>query len=45
MILEDLKTLKREMRTLRQMAKLVDLYHNQMDEFDNLKMEYAFMKA
>jgi hypothetical protein len=45
MVLEDLKTLKREMRTLKQMVKLVDIYHNQMDVFDNLKMEYAFMKA
>jgi hypothetical protein len=25
-------------------AKLVDLYHDWMEEFNNLKMQYAFMK-
>jgi hypothetical protein len=33
------------MRTLWQRVELVDLYQNQMQEFDNLKMEYAFMKV
>jgi hypothetical protein len=33
------------MRALKQRAELVDLYHYQMGEFDNLKMEHAFMKA
>jgi hypothetical protein len=25
--------------------ELADLYHHQMEEFDNLKMEHAFMKT
>jgi hypothetical protein len=33
------------MRILKQKVELIDLYHHQMEEFDNLKMEYAFMKA
>jgi hypothetical protein len=33
------------MRALRQRAELVDLYHHRIEEFDNLKMEYVFMKA
>jgi len=33
------------MKGLRQRARLLNLYHHQMEEFDNLTMEYAFMKA
>lgn len=33
------------MKILKQKVELVDLYHHQMEEFDNLKMEYAFMKV
>jgi hypothetical protein len=33
------------MRVLKQRAKLVDLYHYQMEEFNNLKIKHAFMKA
>lgn len=43
MIQEELKALEKEMRTLKQMAELADLYHNRMEEFDNLSMEYVFM--
>jgi hypothetical protein len=33
------------MRILKQKVELMDLYHHQMEKFDNMKMEYAFMKA
>jgi hypothetical protein len=33
------------MRALRQRAKLTNPYHHQMEEFNNLKMEHAFMRA
>jgi hypothetical protein len=45
MIPKNMEALEREMKTLRQRVELVDLYHNWMEEFDNLKMEYVFMKA
>jgi hypothetical protein len=35
----------KEMRALRQSVELIDLYHHRMEEFNNLKMEYAFMKV
>lgn len=44
-IKEELDSLEKEMKALRQRAELVDLYHHQIEEFDNLKMEYVFMKA
>jgi hypothetical protein len=44
-IQEELDALKEEMRTLRQKVELLYFYHNQMEEFNNLKMKYAFMKA
>jgi hypothetical protein len=44
-IKKELDSLEKEMRALRQRAELVDLYHHWMEEFDNLKMEYVFMKA
>jgi hypothetical protein len=45
MVLEELEALEMEMWTLQQKAKLNDFYHNQMEEFNKLKMDYAFMKA
>jgi hypothetical protein len=45
MIQDELDALPEEMRALKQKAEFVDLYHYQMEEFDNLKMEHAFMKA
>jgi hypothetical protein len=39
------RNLRGEMRILKQKVELIDLYHHQMKEFDNLKMGYAFMKA
>ncbi len=33
------------MRALMQRVELEDLYHHQTEEFDNLKMEYAFMNG
>jgi hypothetical protein len=45
MIQVELKALEKEMRTLKQRGKLIDLYHNWMEEFNNLGMEYVFMKA
>jgi hypothetical protein len=42
---EELDMLVKEMRALRERAKLAYFYHYQMEEFDNLKMEHAFMKA
>jgi hypothetical protein len=44
-IQEELDALKEEMRTLRQRVELLYLYHNRMEEFNNLKMKYAFMKS
>jgi hypothetical protein len=44
-IKEELDSLYKEMKALRQRVRLANLYHHQMEEFDNLKMEYAFMKA
>jgi hypothetical protein len=38
-----LGALVEEMKALRQRVKLTNLYHYQMEEFDNLKMEHAFM--
>jgi hypothetical protein len=35
----------KEMKVLRQMVELTNLYHNWMEEFNNLKMEHAFMKT
>jgi hypothetical protein len=40
-----LDALAKEMRALKYRAELVDLHHYHMEEFDNLKMEHAFMKA
>lgn len=37
--------LTKEMMVLKSKVKLIDLYHYRMEEFDNLKMEHAFMKA
>jgi hypothetical protein len=34
-----------EMKVLRHRVKLTNLYHYQMEEFNNLKMEHAFMKT
>lgn len=45
MILKELEVSKKEMKTLKYRAKLIDLYHNRMEELNNLKMEYAIMKA
>ncbi len=45
MIQDELDALAKEMRALKQRVELADLYHYQMEEFDNLKMEHAFMKA
>jgi hypothetical protein len=45
MNLEQMEAIEREMKTLRLRTKLANLYHHQMEEFDNLKMEYAFMKT
>ncbi len=44
-IQEMLDTLAEEMRAWRQRAERADLYHYQMEEFNNLKMEHAFMEA
>jgi hypothetical protein len=37
--------LAEEMKVFKQKVKLANLYHYRMEEFDNLKMEHAFMKA
>jgi len=42
---EELDMLVKEMRALREKVKFTNFYHYQMEEFDNLKMEHAFMKA
>jgi hypothetical protein len=44
-IQEELDLLTKEMRALKQRVKLIDLYHHWMEEFNNLKMEHAFMKV
>jgi len=44
-IQEELDALKEEMRTLKQKAELLYIYHNRMEEFNNLKMKYVFMEA
>ncbi len=45
MVEEELDMLAKEMKVLRQRVKLADLYHYQIEEFNNLKMEHAFMKV
>jgi hypothetical protein len=45
MTLEDMEALERETRTLKQKVELANLYHHWMEEFNNLKMEYVFMKV
>jgi DNA repair ATPase RecN len=42
---KELDTLAEELKVLRQRAKLANLYHCWMEEFDNLKMEHALMKV
>ncbi len=42
---KELDILVEEMKALRQRAKLANLYHYRVEEFNNLKMEHAFMKA
>jgi hypothetical protein len=37
--------LAKEMKVFKQKVELIDLHHYRMEEFDNLKMEHAFMKA
>jgi hypothetical protein len=37
--------LAKEMKALRQRVNLINFYHYQMEEFNNLKMEHAFMKV
>jgi hypothetical protein len=41
---KELAGLEKETKMLGKRAKLVDLYHDWMEEFNNLKMQYAFMK-
>lgn len=45
MIQEELDALAKELRALKQRAKFANLYHYQMEEFGNLKMENAFIEA
>jgi hypothetical protein len=45
MVLEEHEALEMEMWILQQRAKLTYFYRNRMEEFNNLKMVYAFMKA
>ncbi len=33
------------MKMLKQKVEFTNFYHNRMEELDNLKMEYAFMKT
>jgi len=40
-----LDALVKEMKALKQRAKLAYFYHYWMEEFDNVKMEDAFIKA
>lgn len=42
---EELDMLAEEMRVLRKRVELANLYHFQMEDFNNLKMEYDFMKV
>jgi hypothetical protein len=44
-IQEELDALAKEMKALRQSVELANLYHYHMEEFDNLKMEHAFMET
>jgi hypothetical protein len=44
-IQEELDALAKELRALKQRAKFANLYHYQMEEFGNLKMENAFIEA
>ncbi len=37
--------LAKEMSVFKQKVELIDLHHYWMEEFDNLKMEHAFMKV
>jgi hypothetical protein len=39
-IQEELDSLVKEMKALRQRVEFIDLYHHQMEEFNNLKMVY-----
>jgi hypothetical protein len=45
MTIEDMEVLEREMRMLRKKVELTNLYHHLMEEFNNLKMEYAFVRS
>ncbi len=45
MIQDEFNALAKEMRAIKQRAELANLYHYHMEEFDNLKMEHAFMKV
>jgi hypothetical protein len=45
MIQLELKTIEKEMRSLGCKIEVVDFYHHQMEEFDILKMEHAFIDA
>jgi hypothetical protein len=42
---KELDILVEEMKALRQKVKLANLYRYRVEEFNNLKMEHAFMKA
>ncbi len=44
-IQKELDALEKEMKTLRQRVEFANLYHNRMEEFHNLKMEYVFMNV
>ncbi len=44
-MIQELDSLANEMRVLRHKLELTNLYHHRMEEFDNLKMEHAFMEA
>ncbi len=37
--------LAKEMKVLRKRVELANLYHFQMEDFNNLKMEHDFMKV
>jgi hypothetical protein len=41
MVLEELEALEKEMKTLQQRAKLVNLYHNYMEEFKHNNGNYS----
>ncbi len=42
---EELDMLAKEMKVLRKRVELANLYHFQMEDFNNLKMEHDFMKV